>query len=174
MRMASQTQREQLERLYHAAHGARNTFLSLFLKVRARALSNAAPCLTSPFPAHPQLHRASRIKYPPPPSPPTHPTPPRLPPSTCSPTHCVQVFGRGASDKAQNKPTPRATCATRAHARCTERGGRPSSTPRTRYTPLRYHAHWLHRRSSIFCCFPPPLPFVHHTTTASLRRAQVP
>ena len=110
----------------------------------------------------------------PPPLPPDPSHAPRLPPSTCSPTHCVQVFGRGASDKAQNKPTPRATCATRAHARCTERGGRPSSTPRTRYTPLRYHAHWLHRRSSIFCCFPPPLPFVHHTTTASLRRAQVP
>ena len=171
--MASQTQREQLERLYHAAHGARNTFLSLFLKVRARALSNAAPCLTSPFPAHPQLHRASRSNYPPPPPPRLIPRP-RVSPLPRAVQHTVSKFS-AAAPPIRHKTSPhRAPPAPRAHARCTERGGRPSSTPRTRYTPLRYHAHWLHRRSSIFCCFPPPLPFVHHTTTASLRRAQVP
>jgi hypothetical protein len=147
MRMASQTQREQLERLYHAAHGARNTFLSPFLKVRARALSNAAPYLTSPLPAHQQLRpRLARINCPP--FPPTHPAPPHLPPSTCSPTHCVQVFGRGASDEAQNKPTP-ARHLRHAGARTIHEAGRQSfqyTTHARTYTPLRNHAHWLHRQ----------------------------
>ena len=48
VRMASQTQREQLERLYHAARKVQNTFLYPFLKVRARARSHAAPRLTHP------------------------------------------------------------------------------------------------------------------------------
>ena len=50
MRMASQTHRGQLERLYYAAREVQNTFLSLHLKVRARARLNAAPRHTSPLP----------------------------------------------------------------------------------------------------------------------------
>ena len=169
--MASQTQREQLERLYHAAHGARNTFLSLFLKVRARALSNAAPCLTSPFPAHPQLHRASRINYPPPPPP--RPIPrPRVSPLPRAVQHTVSKFS-AAAPPIRHKTSPhRAPPAPRGRTHDARSGaaGLPVHHARDTHhfatTPIgstgdqAFSVAFLLRSPSYTT--PPPLPFAGH------------